>query len=209
MQDENLIPYVEGALGRWYPVTKSGASRPVLDRGPAPQDRARAVLGRHGAVRVHQELEIHHPQQRERVGEGGEPRGHRQVDAGEGGRRDGREDQSRSLAEQLEACRARSFFRGSSLPRKSFSTWQVWGLLLLAPYVLVFLVFVLYPVTLRPVARAQPGELPHAVRGPDLLHARSSTPSFSCWSPSISSSCSRSSSRASSCTSGAGSAGCR
>src|ERR1044071_5592772 len=32
-------------------------------------------------------------------------------------------------------------------PRKSFSTWQVWGLLLLAPYVLVFLVFVLYPVT--------------------------------------------------------------
>jgi multiple sugar transport system substrate-binding protein len=27
MQDENLIPYVEGALGRWYPVTKSGASR--------------------------------------------------------------------------------------------------------------------------------------------------------------------------------------
>ncbi|HET9669849.1 MAG TPA: ABC transporter substrate-binding protein [Casimicrobiaceae bacterium] len=27
LQDENLIPYVEGALGRWYPVTKSGASR--------------------------------------------------------------------------------------------------------------------------------------------------------------------------------------
>jgi multiple sugar transport system substrate-binding protein len=27
MQDENLIPYVEGALGRWYPVTKSGAAR--------------------------------------------------------------------------------------------------------------------------------------------------------------------------------------
>jgi multiple sugar transport system permease protein len=33
------------------------------------------------------------------------------------------------------------------IPRKSFSTWQVWGLLLLAPYILVFLVFVLYPVT--------------------------------------------------------------
>src|SRR4249920_2737086 len=32
-------------------------------------------------------------------------------------------------------------------PRKSFSTWQVWGFLLLAPYVLVFLVFVVYPVT--------------------------------------------------------------
>ena len=27
LQDENLIPYVEGSLGRWYPVTKSGASR--------------------------------------------------------------------------------------------------------------------------------------------------------------------------------------
>ena len=27
MQDENLIPYVEGSLGRWYPVTKSGAAR--------------------------------------------------------------------------------------------------------------------------------------------------------------------------------------
>jgi multiple sugar transport system substrate-binding protein len=26
MQDENLQPYVEGALGRWYPVTKSGAA---------------------------------------------------------------------------------------------------------------------------------------------------------------------------------------
>jgi multiple sugar transport system substrate-binding protein len=27
LQDDNLIPYVEGSLGRWYPVTKSGASR--------------------------------------------------------------------------------------------------------------------------------------------------------------------------------------
>jgi len=27
LQDENLIPFVEGALGRWYPVTKSGAAR--------------------------------------------------------------------------------------------------------------------------------------------------------------------------------------
>ncbi len=32
-------------------------------------------------------------------------------------------------------------------PRKGLSSWQVWGLLLLAPYVLVFLVFVLYPVS--------------------------------------------------------------
>ncbi|HKN44372.1 MAG TPA: sugar ABC transporter permease, partial [Propionibacteriaceae bacterium] len=32
-------------------------------------------------------------------------------------------------------------------PRRGLSTWQTWGLILLAPYVLVFLVFVLYPVT--------------------------------------------------------------
>ena len=32
-------------------------------------------------------------------------------------------------------------------PRKSLSTWQVWGIILIAPYLLVFLVFVLYPVT--------------------------------------------------------------
>src|SRR5258707_8265367 len=32
-------------------------------------------------------------------------------------------------------------------PRKALSTWQVWGLILIAPYLLVFAVFVLYPVT--------------------------------------------------------------
>src|SRR3954465_10712844 len=32
-------------------------------------------------------------------------------------------------------------------PRRGRSTWQTWGIILLAPYVLVFLVFVLYPVT--------------------------------------------------------------
>src|SRR3954468_1419378 len=31
-------------------------------------------------------------------------------------------------------------------PRKGMSTWQVWGLMLIAPYLLVFAVFVLYPV---------------------------------------------------------------
>jgi len=34
MQDENLIPYVEGSLGRWYPVTKSGASRDFWTSDP-------------------------------------------------------------------------------------------------------------------------------------------------------------------------------
>jgi multiple sugar transport system permease protein len=31
-------------------------------------------------------------------------------------------------------------------PRKRLTTWQTWGIVLIAPYVLVFLVFVLYPV---------------------------------------------------------------
>ena len=34
MQDENLQPYVEGALGRWYPVTKSGASSKFWTEDP-------------------------------------------------------------------------------------------------------------------------------------------------------------------------------
>src|SRR5439155_1224809 len=32
-------------------------------------------------------------------------------------------------------------------PRWRFSPWQTWGVIMLAPYILVFLVFVLYPVT--------------------------------------------------------------
>ena len=31
-------------------------------------------------------------------------------------------------------------------PRRGLSTWQTWGLILLAPYAIIFLVFVLYPV---------------------------------------------------------------
>ena len=34
MQDENLQPYVEGALGRWYPVTKTGASSKFWTEDP-------------------------------------------------------------------------------------------------------------------------------------------------------------------------------
>jgi multiple sugar transport system permease protein len=32
-------------------------------------------------------------------------------------------------------------------PRKGLTTWQTWGLILIAPYLLVFAAFVLYPVT--------------------------------------------------------------
>jgi len=62
LQEENLRPYVEGALGRWFPVTKEGQETPVLAAGPPPQGRLRAVQGRHGDVRVREELEVHHPQ---------------------------------------------------------------------------------------------------------------------------------------------------
>ena len=34
MQDENLTPYVEGALGRWYPVTKAGVARDFWTNDP-------------------------------------------------------------------------------------------------------------------------------------------------------------------------------
>jgi multiple sugar transport system substrate-binding protein len=34
MQEENLNPYVEGALGRWYPVTKSGAQSKFWTEDP-------------------------------------------------------------------------------------------------------------------------------------------------------------------------------
>ena len=30
--------------------------------------------------------------------------------------------------------------------RRRLSSWQVWGLILIAPYVLIFLAFVVYPV---------------------------------------------------------------
>ncbi len=34
LEDDNLIPFVEGALGRWYPVTKSGVARPFWQDNP-------------------------------------------------------------------------------------------------------------------------------------------------------------------------------
>ena len=34
LQDENLTPYVEGALGRWYPVTKAAAQRKFWTEDP-------------------------------------------------------------------------------------------------------------------------------------------------------------------------------
>ncbi|HEY9348374.1 MAG TPA: extracellular solute-binding protein, partial [Inquilinus sp.] len=43
MKDENLTPFVEGSVGRWYPVTKSGAARPFWTDGSDPH---RAVVSK-------------------------------------------------------------------------------------------------------------------------------------------------------------------
>ena len=34
LQDENLTPYVEGSLGRWFPVTKAGQASPFWKNDP-------------------------------------------------------------------------------------------------------------------------------------------------------------------------------
>jgi multiple sugar transport system substrate-binding protein len=34
MQEENLTPYVEGAVGRWFPVTKAGQARDFWKADP-------------------------------------------------------------------------------------------------------------------------------------------------------------------------------
>jgi multiple sugar transport system substrate-binding protein len=48
LQDENLQPYVEGALGRWFPVTKSGAQSAFWQADP----HRKAVLNQFGAGTV-------------------------------------------------------------------------------------------------------------------------------------------------------------
>ena len=37
MEEENLGPYVEGSLGRWFPVTKAGQARPFWQADPHRQ----------------------------------------------------------------------------------------------------------------------------------------------------------------------------
>ena len=86
LQEENLTPYVEGSLGRWFPVTKAAQQEPVLAGRPASQLGLQPVRRRHGDLRIHEELQVHDPQQRERVGQGDEPRRQRQGPGRQGGR---------------------------------------------------------------------------------------------------------------------------
>ena len=43
MEEENLRPYVEGALGRWFPVTMASQAEPVLAGRQASQGGLRPV----------------------------------------------------------------------------------------------------------------------------------------------------------------------
>ena len=94
LEEDNLTPYVEGSLGRWFPVTKAGQESPFWQEDP----HRKAVYNQFKAgtvtVRVHQELQVHDAQQRERLGQGHEP-GHQRKDPGrQGGRRDDRPHQA-------------------------------------------------------------------------------------------------------------------
>ena len=96
MEEDNLRPYVEGALGRWFPVTKESQESPFWQADKhrkAVYDQFKAGTR---AVRVHEELQVRHPEQRERLGEGDEPRGQREGAGRQGGRRADRPHQASS-----------------------------------------------------------------------------------------------------------------
>jgi multiple sugar transport system substrate-binding protein len=48
LQEENLTPYVEGALGRWFPVTTAATQRPFWQADP----HRRSVFNQFGAGTV-------------------------------------------------------------------------------------------------------------------------------------------------------------
>src|SRR5947209_2019582 len=58
---------------------------------------------------------------------------------------------------------------GPAKPR--FSPWQAWGMIMIAPYVLVFVVFVLYPVGYGLWLARHPASYEHLVEDP--IFARS------------------------------------
>ena len=74
LEEANLTPYVEGSLGRWFPVQKTAQQSAFWKADPASPGGLQPVHERHHAVRVHQELQVHRAQQRERLGQDHEPR---------------------------------------------------------------------------------------------------------------------------------------
>jgi multiple sugar transport system permease protein len=63
-------------------------------------------------------------------------------------------------------------------PKKRLTTWQVWGLILLAPYLLLFLVFVLYPVLYGLWLARHPASYVHLFDDPVFLRSLGNTAVF-------------------------------
>ena len=62
--------------------------------------------------------------------------------------------------------------------RRAWSPWQTWGLILLAPYIVVFLVFVLYPVGYGLWLARRPESYAHLVDDPIFLRSVFNTLAF-------------------------------
>ena len=62
--------------------------------------------------------------------------------------------------------------------KKAWSPWQKWGLILLTPYILVFLVFVLYPVAYGLWLARHPSSYVHLVDDPIFLRSVFNTLAF-------------------------------
>ncbi len=75
------------------PGHQAGAAERVLEERPAPAGGLQPVHERHAAVRIHQELQVHGAEQRERLGQGHEPRAQREGAGRQGGRRNDRAHQ--------------------------------------------------------------------------------------------------------------------
>jgi multiple sugar transport system substrate-binding protein len=93
------------------PLVPGDQGRPaerLLEERPAPPGGVQPVHERHHAFRIHQELQVHRVEQRERLGQGDEPRAQRKGAGGQGG---GRDDCAHQGGGQLilrhGACRSR------------------------------------------------------------------------------------------------------
>ena len=86
-------PLCRGRARPLVPGDDRRPEEPVLAGRPSSQSGLRPVHGRHAAVRLYEKLQVHHPQQRECVGEGDEPRRQREGAGGQGGRRTDRPHQ--------------------------------------------------------------------------------------------------------------------
>ena len=62
--------------------------------------------------------------------------------------------------------------------KRQFSPWQKWGLILLAPYVVVFLVFVVYPVCYGLWLARHPASYESLVEDPIFLRSVLNTLAF-------------------------------